>query len=141
MENPKQSWKESCTHLTDEPGTAVLGLLTGDLLDAAVVEVVGVSVEAVVTDAGAVVVVGDAEGVGPAERARARVHALAHVAVLQLGADLVVAAVGVVVALGDGRTSDGRIVGVVAFESRGTEALSQVANGVGSALDVSAEVS
>ena len=88
-----------------------------------------------------VMVVCDAEGVGSAERPGAGVNALPGVAVLDLGADLVVAAVGVVVALGDGRTSDGRIVGVVAFESRGTEALSQVANGVGSALDVSAEVS
>ena len=101
------------THLADEPRTAVLGLLTGDLLDAAVVEVVGVSVEAVVADAGAVVVVGDAEGVGPAERARARVHALAHVAVLQLGTDLVVAAVGVVAALGNGGAAHLGVVRVV----------------------------
>ena len=47
-------------------------------------------------------VVCDAEGVGSAERSRASVDALPGVAVLDFGADLVVAAVSVVVALGHG---------------------------------------
>ena len=80
-------------------------------------QIVGVSVEPFVANACPVVVVSDAESVWPTEGSAACVHALPGVAVLKLGANLIVSAVRVVVTLGHGRTADGSVVWVVTFEA------------------------
>ena len=100
--------------LADQARGAVRGGLASDFPGAASLEVIGVSVESVVADAGAVVVVRHAESVGPAQGSRTSIHALAEVAVLELGANLVVTAVRVVVALGHGGAAHGSVVRVVA---------------------------
>ena len=99
--------------LADQARGAVRGRLAGDFPGAAGLEVIGVSVEPVVADAGPVVVVRHAESVGPAQSARTGVYALAEVAVLELGAHLVVPAVGVVRALGHRGAAHGGVVRVV----------------------------
>ena len=102
MARVKASPVSADTDLTDCPIGAVGRRLARDLAGTTGVHVVGITAEPIIADASPVMVVCDAEGVGSAERPGASVDALPGVAVLDLGADLVVAAVGVVVALGHG---------------------------------------
>ncbi len=106
-------------------------------------KVVGIAREALVADAVLVVVVRDAERVGPADGVGAGIHAelgSRRGAVGDGGADLVVAAVGVVVAGGGGGAALDQVVGIVSLESLGAEALADAADGVGAAVDVRAEI-
>lgn len=85
-------------------------------------------------------VVSDAEGIGTASGFRARIYAKLLVSVLNVRADLVVAAVCGVLTGSNGGAARNDIIGIVSFESLGTETLANIADSIGATLGIEAEV-
>ena len=104
------------------------------------VQVVGISGESFVADAVHVVVVCDTEGVGPTRGLGARIHTKLLVAVLDVGTDLIVSTVCGVFARGNGGAAIDHVIGIIPFESLGTETLPNITNGIGTTLDVEAQI-